>query len=189
MRLRFSFAVCVAGALALAPSGAAQKNAPKAAARQVQPRVQQAPRTPNQKAPKADNHPGEQMLLGLQNMTPEEREQALSRLPPARRSQIEKRIQNFEALPPAAQERRLNRLERLNSLPPRRQNQVRRSMRDLNALPGDRRKAVNQELQRMSSLPDADRQAHMNTDDFRSRFSPSEQEMIGNLDELLPSRQ
>ncbi|HWF10160.1 MAG TPA: DUF3106 domain-containing protein, partial [Bryobacteraceae bacterium] len=89
----------------------------------------------------------------------------------------------------AAQERRLNRLERLNSLPPRRQNQVRRSMRDLNALPGDRKKAVNQELQRMSSLPDADRQAHMNTDDFRNRFSPSEQEMIGNLNELLPSRQ
>jgi phage-related protein len=161
----------------------AQKNAPRPAARQAQPRAQ------NAKIPKANNRPGEQILRGLQNMTPEERQQALSKLPPARRAQIEKRLQNFENLPPAAQERRLDRLERLNSLEPRRQNQVRRSMRDLNALPDDRRKAVNQELRRMTNMSGEDREAHMNADGFRNTFSPSEQEMIGNLNELLPSKE
>ena len=188
MHLFLPVTVAVFAGLALAPVCAAQKAPPRAAGKQAAPRAQ-APRAQNPKAPKADNHPGEQLLLGLQNMTPEEREQALSRLPPARRAQIQKRIQNFENLPPAAQERRLDRLERLNSLPPRRQNQVRRSMRDLNVLPDDRKKAVNQELRRMSTMPDADRLTHMDTDGFRNRFSPSEQEMIGNLNELLPSKQ
>src|SRR5271154_6314547 len=81
--------------------------------------------------PKQNNHPGEQLFARLAQMTPEEREKALARLPPAQRANIEKRIRNFQQLPPAAQERRLDRLDRLNSLPPQRQNQVRRSMNQL----------------------------------------------------------
>jgi len=182
MRLSRPVTVLIFAAL-MVPLCAAQKNAAHSAVRQAQPRAQ------NPRAPKANNRPGEQILLRLQNMTPEEREKALSQLPPARRAQIEKRIQNFESLPPAAQERRLDRLDRLNSLPPQRQKQVRRSARELNALPDDRRKAVNQELRRMSNMTDENRQAHMSTDDFRGRFSPSEQEMIGNLKELLPPKE
>lgn len=183
MRLSCPVTLSVLAVLALAPVGAAQKNAPRPTARQAQPRAQ------NPKAPKANNRPGEQILLNLQNMTPGEREKALSKLPPARRAQIEKRIQNFESLPPAQQERRLDRLERLNSLPPQRQKQVRRSAQDLKDLPDDRKKAVNQELRRMTNMTDEDRKAHMNTDNFRNKFSPSEQEMIGNLNELLPLKQ
>jgi hypothetical protein len=147
-----------------APPKAAQAPRPKA-------RQQNAP-------PKPDNHPGEQLFTRLERMTPEQREKALSQLPPARRAQIEKRIQNFQKLPPAVQERRLDRLERLNSLPPREQAQVRRSVNQLQNLPDDRRRAINQELRRMSAMPEDERQAYMNTEEFRNRFSPSEQQIV-----------
>src|SRR5579863_49979 len=113
-------------------------------------RPAQAPRAqntaPKNAQPKPDNHPGEQLFTRLERMTPEEREKALSQLPPARRAQIEKRIQNFQKLPPAVQERRLDRLELLNSLPPQRQTEIRRSMNQLQSLPDDRKRAINQEL-------------------------------------------
>jgi hypothetical protein len=134
----------------------------------------------------AQPKPGPQLLNRLAQMTPEEREKALSRLPPAQRENLERQIRNFQQLPPAAQERRLDRAERLNSLPPQQQNQVRRSANQLRNLPEDRRMAINQELRHMSVMPDDERQAYMNTEEFRNRFSPDEQRIVGNLAKILP---
>jgi flagellar motor switch protein FliG len=145
------------------------------------PRAQQARK-------QADNHPGEQLLGRLSRMTPEEREQALAAFPPARRAQIEQRIRNFEKLPPAAQMRTLDRLERLNSLPPQRQNEVRRSMKELQQLPPERKAAIQQEMRRLTLMPNERRQVRMSSEDFRGRYSPEEQQTIGNLAEILPSR-
>jgi hypothetical protein len=135
-----------------------------------------------------ESHPGEQLVDRLSRMTPEEREQALSRLPPAQRANIEQRIQEFQKLPPAIQERTLSRLERLRSLPPQKQNQVRRSMKQYNDLPEDRKMAINQALAHMSAMPDEERREYMNTEEFRNRYSPFEQQMIANLAEVLPAR-
>src|ERR1035438_8302870 len=124
---------------AFAGQGAKAQQAPRAnPPQQKQQQQQQQQQQRSQPQPKADNHPGEQLFNKLERMTPEEREKALSQLPPARRAQIEQRLQNFEKLPPAVQERRLDRLERLNSLPPKRRNEVRRSMNQLQNLSDDR---------------------------------------------------
>ncbi len=130
---------------------------------------------------------GEEILGTLSRMTPEQRERALADLPQARRDQIEERIRNFQKLTPAQQSRQLEQLKRFNSLSPDRQNDVRRSMQDRSQLPDDRRKAVNQELRRITALPEKDRKSYMKSEDFRSRFSSSEQKMIRNLSEVLPS--
>ena len=39
----------------------------------------------------------------------------------------------------------------------------------------------------MSVMPEDERQAHMNTDEFRNRFSPDERRIVGNLAEVCPS--
>lgn len=155
------------------------------AAKPAQPRQQNggAQQPKNQPKPAAQAK-GDELFMKLQKMSPEEREKALEKLPPARREQIEKRIQNFQNLPPAVQERRLTRLEKLNKLPLQEQTKVRQSMRDLQALPNDRKRAVNQELERMSVMGDEEKQYHMNTEEFRNRFSPDEQEMVGNLSKV-----
>ena len=145
------------------------------------PRV--APPGPGQ--PKAPT--GEEILGTLSRMTPEQRERALADLPQARRDQIEERIRNFQKLTPAQQSRQLEQLKKFNSLSPDRQKDVRHSMQDRSQLPNDRKKAVNQELRRITALPDQDRKSYMKSEDFRSRFSSSEQKMIRNLSEVLPS--
>ena len=130
---------------------------------------------------------GEEILGTLSRMTPEQREKALSDLPQARRDQIEARIRNFQKLTPAQQSRQLEQLKKFNSLSPDRQKDVRLSMQDRSQLPDDRKKAVNQELRRITALPDQDRKSYMKSEGFRHRFSPSEQKMIRNLSEVLPS--
>jgi hypothetical protein len=130
---------------------------------------------------------GEEILGTLSRMTPEQRERALADLPQARRDQIEERIRNFQKLTPAQQSRQLEQLKKFNSLSPDRQKDVRLSMQDRSQLPDDRRKAVNEELRRITALPDKERKSYMKSEDFRSRFSSSEQKMIRNLSEVLPS--
>jgi hypothetical protein len=178
------FLVPLLAGMLVVPASAAQRGparggaapAPSAAPARTQGRENGQNAQPRQVA----NRPGE-VFDKLMRMSPEERDKALAKLPPARRAQIEQRIENFEKLPAAAQERRLDRLERLNSLPPQRQKEVRQSMRDLQQLPQDRKVAVNRELRRMSPMSDEDRQEYMNSEEFRNKYSPAEQEMIGNL--------
>jgi hypothetical protein len=134
-----------------------------------------------------DKYAGDRILIRLSQMTPEELEKTLSALPPARRTQIEDRIQKFQQLPTAQQARNLDRLQRLNSLPLLRQEQVRLSMKQLNGLPQEEKKKINQELRRITPMRDEERRAHLDSEEFRGRYSPAEQQMLGNLAELLPS--
>jgi phage-related protein len=175
-----------AGLSAAMPGFAAPQGKEKPA-----PRTSEAPRPPQQnpsrqqpnnpKAQAKNQARGDEIFLNLLKMTPDEREKALKALPPARREQIQKRIENFQNLKPEQQERRLSRVERLNALPLAEQARVRQSTKDLQNLAPDRRKTVNQELQRMSVMGDDEKLYHMNTEEFRNRFSPAEQEMLGNL--------
>jgi hypothetical protein len=134
-----------------------------------------------------DKYAGDRILIRLSQMTPEELEQELSALPPPRREQIEERIRKFQQLPPAQQARNLDRLQRLNSLSPLRQEQVRLSMKQLNELPQEQKKQFNQVLRRITPMRDEERRAFLDSDEFRSRYSLAEQQMLVNLAELLPS--
>ncbi len=163
-------------------------NAP--AARIENPR-RQAPPPPAPKAaaqPAPENRPGQQQVDRLLRMTPAEREKALAALPPTRRQNIERRLGEIEDMPPAQQNRVRNRLELLNSLPPQRQNQVRRSANQFKLLPEERRGLLTQEMQRMSAMPDEERRARMNSEEFRNRYSANEQQMMGNLMEIVPQQ-
>jgi Protein of unknown function (DUF3106) len=154
-----------------------------AAAKAVPPPTVAPPGPRQAKAPS-----GEEILGTLSRMTPEQRARALSDLPQAKRDQIEERIRNFQKLTPAQQSRQLEQLKKLNSLSPDRQEDIRRSMQERSQLADDRKQAVNQELRRITALPDQDRKRYMKSEDFRSRFSSSEQKMIRNLSEVLPSQ-
>jgi hypothetical protein len=130
--------------------------------------------------------PGERALERLERMTPEQRSKALANLPPQRRQEIEQKLEQFDRLPPEERLRYRNQLERMSSLPPQRQNQVRRSIRQFQELPDDRKALVRRELDRMAAMPDDARRSYMNTEEFRNRYTPNEQQMMQNLAEILP---
>jgi hypothetical protein len=148
--------------------------------------AQNAPKNPARGNPRPQ--PSEQ-LEKLLKMNPSDREKYLQGIPEQRRQNLQKRLDDFAKMPPARQTRVLSRLEMLNSLPPEKQQEVRKAMRQLQQLPEDRRALVSKELQLMALMPDEDRRAHMNSEDFRNRYSVDEQQMMESLSQVTPRPQ
>lgn len=129
---------------------------------------------------------GPELVHRLAAMSAEERERALSSLPPVRRVNLEERIRAFQALPPAQQRAMQERAAKIGSLTPERQAEVRASLRDFNELAPERKVLLRREIRRTTGMPDDSREAYMNSDGFRSRFSAVERKIIDDVREITP---
>jgi hypothetical protein len=157
--------------------------------RAAEPRPEPSPRA-------ADNGNGQKPVPKLANpttdfqvlmrMTPEQRERALEKFPPARQAAIRERLQKFDALSKQEQERRLQLGEIFAGLPPENQDLVRRQIQAANQLPDDRRRMVLNQFQRLRRMSEEGRQRVLDSPQFRNRFSPAEQQMISDLSRNLP---
>jgi Protein of unknown function (DUF3106) len=130
--------------------------------------------------------PAENPIERWNRMSPEERERALARLPPARAAQIRQRIERYNQLPPQVREALNERYERLSQLPPQKQALVRERLRELRQLPQERRPEVRRAIRRMSLLPEPERRARMANPAFQSHFSPQEQQIIRDISGNFP---
>jgi hypothetical protein len=120
-------------------------------------------------------------------MPPEERERELARLPPARARLIRQRIWRYNHMRPEEQQALRQRYRTFSQLPPGKQQIVRERLREFRQLPLARQPVVHREVDRLRLLPEAQRQARMNSDEFHGRFSPREQQIIGDLTTYLPN--
>jgi uncharacterized protein DUF3106 len=125
--------------------------------------------------------PANGLIERLNSMSPEQRKRALDRLPPERRERVQRRLDNYNALSPEAKERLREEYQQFQKLPVERQDSIRRSFRQLVALPQDRKPVVRREVVRLRQLTPEDRASKMDSDDFRSRFSESERQIIRDL--------
>jgi Protein of unknown function (DUF3106) len=169
--------------LAIAPLTAADnKEAAKPPAAQIR------PSPPPPKAPKKINDPGASIAQWLLQMTPEQRERALEKFPPERQAQIRERLAKLDALPPQQQQRLIQQYQMLASLPQDKQLLVRAQIQAYNQMPQERKDVVGPELQRLRRLPEDKREARLASDDFKSKFTPSEQKMMEDISRYLPLR-
>ncbi len=122
----------------------------------------------------------------LLQMTPEQRERVLERMPPQQQERIRQRLEVLDRLPPAEKERRLQQLEMLSRLPPAEQNALRRHIQAFNSLPEDRRRVLRREIVQLRALPEPERSARLASEEFRSSYSPAEREMLSDLAENYP---
>ena len=172
---------------------------------QVQPNGAKAPKPPPRVAAKnpalkntlpknADGTPKPGPRLGtpgnpverLMAMPPEKREQVLERLPPKQQANLRERLDRFDKLP-AAERARLNQMwNTFNSLPPEKQESVTRQMQAFNGLPDARRQELRPVLQRLRTMPAERRTKLLNSEDFKSRFSPAELEMLTEISQNYP---
>jgi hypothetical protein len=137
------------------PKPPAAPKPPKPAAKQA---AKPAPK------PAAKPVPADQLEKML-NMSPEDREKILSKLPPPQRQNVETRLNNLDKLPPQQRAQRLAQLRQLES--------------GLEKLSPARRQAVNQEMQSIRKLPPgAARRAVIDSPEFQKSFSPEEQQLI-----------
>jgi Protein of unknown function (DUF3106) len=114
-------------------------------------------------------------------MTPEERQRALAKLPPERRRELQQKLQQYRSLPPAERQQLREKYQAFSQLPPEQQNHARDLFRQFNSLPEDRRPIVRQEYEQLRSMPESERAARVNSEAFRSRFTPGEQQMLQDL--------
>jgi hypothetical protein len=94
-------------------------------------------------------------------MSPEDREKALSKLPPQRRAVVEQRLARYQNMTPERQEAFKRQLEIMQSLPKDRQNAVRDRIKEIRELPTQ-----------------AERRKALTGDEFKKNFSPDEQEVV-----------
>ena len=120
-------------------------------------------------------------------MTPEERRRALGKLPPERRREIEDKLQKLRNLPPQERQQLRDRYQTFSQLPPEQQNRARVLFRQFNSLPPDRRPIVRQEFESLRSLPESERRMRLNSSEFRTRFTASEQELLQDLTQVFGS--
>jgi hypothetical protein len=124
-----------------------------------------APKPPAAK-PQAGNKAGApkpvptEALERFLNMSPEERQKALSKLPPQQQKQLQTRLDNLDRMSPAQRAQQLERARQLEKLTPQRQ------------------KAVTSQIQGMTGLSVADQREYLNGPEFGKKFSPEEQQIV-----------
>jgi Protein of unknown function (DUF3106) len=175
--------------LLIAPAGFAQKGpAKRTPVREPAPAVESrgsAPRPPA-KAPEKINDPGASVALRLLQMTPEQRERALEKFPPQRQMEIRQRLERLDNLPPQQQQRLIRQYQMLASLSPETQRLVRQQIQAFNQLPGDRKQIVAPEMQKLRRMPEDKREARIASENFKSKFSPAEQQMLSTVSQYMP---
>jgi hypothetical protein len=136
--------------------------------------------------PAAQAQPQANPIDRWNRMSPEERERELAKLPPARARQIRQRIWWYNHMRPEEQQALRGRYQTFAQLAPDKQQIVRERLREFFQLPQARRPVVHREVEQLRLMPEAQRQARLNTDEFRGRFSPQEQQIIRDLTTYLP---
>ena len=127
-------------------------------------------------------NPAQQFL----QMTPEEQDLLMERANPQQQERMRQARERYNNLPPAARRRLLRQYQLLKGLPVSQQVQISRQFQAFNQLPEDRRWPVGQELIRLHRLPPDERDARLESDDFKTRYSPGEQQILRGLSENLP---
>jgi hypothetical protein len=106
------------------------------------------------------------------------------RLPPQQQARLLQRLQNFSSLPPQQQERVLNRMETWEHLTQNQKQQARQIFQQFKQLPPDRRRAVNQAIRSMRDMRPEQRDRFINSEEYRSAFTPQERGIIGGASHL-----
>jgi hypothetical protein len=130
----------------------------------------------------APKRASDEQIRKLSEMSPAQREKALSNLPPERRARVEAAIEKWNQTP--AQLKALN--DKFQSLPPEQQKKIRQLSQRIKSLSPDRKAAVTQELNRLRNMPEDQREKRLNSPAIQKNFSPDEQAILRETPGLLP---
>jgi len=173
----------IAGLCAILLAGAVFAQRPEESERAARAGERAQKRAIAKERAKATDTPLEQW----QRMTPQERQRALAKLTPERRRELQQKLQQFRNLPPEQRQQLRERYRAFSQLPPEQQNHARELFRQFNSLPEDRRPIVKREFEELRSMPESERRTRMNSEAFRNRYSPGEQQMLHDLARVFGS--
>lgn len=126
----------------------------------------------------------EPALEQFQKMSPEERQQALQKLPADRRAKIQKQLDLYDKLTPVERAQ----LERFRQLPPDRQNALRKAFEKYQKSSPERQQVMRDELTNLRAMTESERAARLSSPEFKRSYSKGEQQMITDMAVALPPR-
>ncbi len=132
----------------------------------------------------AQNHLGD-WLRRYKDLPQDQQRQALEsdtdfqKLPPHRQAQLLLQQQRFLSLPVKQQERTLNRMETWEHLTPDQKRQRNQLNQEIRQLPLERRQMLKRAVRRMRTLTPEQREQLLDSDEFRSKFSDHERDLLG----------
>jgi hypothetical protein len=138
---------------------------------------------PKKGAPRINNPGIAQRLL---QMTPEQREQALEKFNPQQQAQVRQQLERLDKLSQAQKDHIARQARALDSLPPEKHRIVTQQLRAFNKLPDDRIQPVRRELLQLMKMPEEQRNARLNSDEFKKQYSATEQSILSDLSQNLP---
>lgn len=118
-------------------------------------------------------------------MSPDEQQKALAKLPPDRRKKLEEQLNQYKNLTPEQRRDMRARLQMFNQLPPEKQSQARRVWGQYGKLPQDRQPLLRNEFENLRTMPEAERNARINSDEFRNKYTANEQGILRDFSGLL----
>ena len=130
--------------------------------------------------------PPNQNVERLLAMPPDQRDRALEKMPPKMQEYLRRRFEQFDKLPPEERAQRIEMWKRFESLPPEKREVLTRQMQAFKALPQDRLAVMRPALNRLSRMTPEERHERLNSEAFKSRFSPAELQMLSDLTENSP---
>src|ERR1017187_6808463 len=188
---QFGAGLCLAMASSLwAQKGPKPKPAPPPRAESVRPNA--PPKSALKQGngmPKAGGgrilNPGNPVLR-MMAMPPERREQMIERMAPQQQVRLRQALDNFDRLPPGERSRQLGILNMYANLPPEKQASLTRQIQLFNHLPDDRIAALLPELVKLHRMSESERSDRIASEEFRSKFTPAEQQMLAEVSPYFP---
>ena len=124
---------------------------------------------------------GAQSVERLNRLTPDERREKLSKLPPERKRQVEERLRKYNQLSPEEKDRLNRELTAFRRLPADRQEAARRTFRRFAMTPAERRPMLRAEFQSLQRMKEPERRARLQSEEFRNQYSPAEQQLLEDM--------
>jgi hypothetical protein len=119
-------------------------------------------------------------------MNPEERERVLEKAPQAEQARLREAVERYNRMPPAQRARLFQVFQAMSTLPPAQQALVTRQMNAFNKLPDERMEPMRDELRFLLRMSPAARDGRFAGEEFKSKYSPDEQQMLRDLAWNLP---
>ncbi len=141
--------------------------------------------------PGAQQHLGEWMDAH-RNLTPQQQQSALEEEPgfrqlkPEEQQRMHNQLSRLNSMSPEERQRTMARTEWMERLAPQQRQQVRSAMAQLGSLREDRSYAVGRAFYSLKAMPPAERQAYLNSPQFRSQFNEQERGTLNNLLNVSP---
>ncbi len=130
--------------------------------------------------------PGAQVQRFLR-LSPKEREIAIDKMPVPAQESIRKRLAAWDAQPAEERERQLKLFDAVSKLPKDKQDLVNQRIAEFQQLGQDRRLGIRRAYQLLSSKPEPERQAIIDSPEFKERFTPMEQRIVIDLVTYYPN--